>query len=435
MEAHSGSAGPVLPGAEEYVRWAAPDCPAIDIRRNVLEGVQGEVVSALNAVPRRGAETGGLLLGRWSGNELSIESFEPVPCEHRFGPSYQLSKADMQVLDETCLRFRAGPRDGLAIVGFYRSVTRPVFGLAAEDQRLFSTYFPDPRHVLLLIKPSRLQPGVADFFFWRNGQLVGGGQPRLFPFRRQTDVEPPKPALPEEPERIERHEPPRVVTEQKPDVAPRALPGRQPARDSRPRYWLLPVLALAFTAIGCVLGYFYSRYSRPRPHEAERVRVVQAPQPVQPPPVRQLPGEPNPAPRLQERQRAPAPAPPAEHVEHSLSTHDQVAALIYRWADAVRRGDVENAARLYVSPSEGLRDLHGILARHGRLAVNRVSNIEVVPEGGNLATAKFRRHWETAGGPKYAVEQEERLRLLRGGNGWRIISAHQGRTFWIYRGR
>jgi len=59
--------------------------PAVHFSTRVLEGVRAEVLEAFHAVPRRGAETGGILLGRIAVNGILVQDFEPVLCEHRFG--------------------------------------------------------------------------------------------------------------------------------------------------------------------------------------------------------------------------------------------------------------------------------------------------------------------------------------------------------------
>ncbi len=94
-----------------------------------MEGIEQEVAEAFAAVPRRGAETGGILLGTRDGDRLVIEDFEPVPCEHRFGPSYRLSDADREGMAESVAWFRACAQPGLSVLGYYRSHTLPDFAL------------------------------------------------------------------------------------------------------------------------------------------------------------------------------------------------------------------------------------------------------------------------------------------------------------------
>ena len=143
---HSGSPSDSQPGIEtDYVEWSAPGSPSIAIRRRVMEGIHQEVGEAFAAVPRRGAETGGILLGTRDGDRLVVEDFEPVPCEHRFGPSYRLSDADCEAMAESLEWFRACARPGLSVLGYYRSHTLPDFALSEADEELLRSHFADPR--------------------------------------------------------------------------------------------------------------------------------------------------------------------------------------------------------------------------------------------------------------------------------------------------
>ena len=100
-----------------YITWKAPGSPVVRFRRRVMEAIMNEVTTVFSAVPHRGAETGGILLGAKSGDEILIDDFEPAPCEHRFGPSYRLSDADGLALEETLAWFRSGAHQQLHAVG------------------------------------------------------------------------------------------------------------------------------------------------------------------------------------------------------------------------------------------------------------------------------------------------------------------------------
>src|SRR5258708_34337149 len=62
------------------------------------------VQEGFKALPRRGLEIGGLLIGtaRAAGNltVVDVDDFEPVESEHATGPSYVLSDADRRLLKE-----------------------------------------------------------------------------------------------------------------------------------------------------------------------------------------------------------------------------------------------------------------------------------------------------------------------------------------------
>lgn len=240
---------------------------SIRLRLSVMNAIQGEVMEGFTAVPRRGAEVGGILLGRMhdNGQEVTIEDFEPAPCEHRFGPSYHLSPDDVRNFEETLEWFRPGPHRDLSVVGFYRSHTRYGFFLSEEDQKLLSKYFPEPASVFLLIKPLRVQSSVAGFFFWEGGRLREDGALAAFPFGLPPVEEEPWIAVPSDAV-VETPAP--VVAAPEPEPAPPPAP---PAPELPPPFrltpafaqraprsranWVWPVLTVIMVIAGAVLGY------------------------------------------------------------------------------------------------------------------------------------------------------------------------------------
>jgi hypothetical protein len=109
----------------EYLTWDTPESQPIAIRRRAMDGIHREVSEAFAAAPHRGAETGGILLGRREEDRIVVEDFEPVPSEHRFGPSYRLSDTDRELLQETLEWFRGVAQPGVSVLGLYRSHTLP----------------------------------------------------------------------------------------------------------------------------------------------------------------------------------------------------------------------------------------------------------------------------------------------------------------------
>jgi hypothetical protein len=142
------------------------------------------------AVRRRGAEVGGVLLGKIEpGSDhtlITVENFEAVPCEYAHGPSYILSPADLQKFRNALARFEPSTRgNDIYTVGYYRSHTREGLGPDDQDIRFFREYFPDPLHVLLLVKPFATKASLAGFFIQENGVLNPEKSYLEFPFRRR----------------------------------------------------------------------------------------------------------------------------------------------------------------------------------------------------------------------------------------------------------
>ena len=144
------------------------------------------VREGFKALPRRGLETGGLLIGTKSkaGNHVVVDvcDFEPVESEHATGPSYLLSETDRRLL-ETRIAARKAAGDGLSIVGFYRSHTRRDFAMTVEDASLsHSTYFRNASDVFLLIKSNEEGPPTGGFIIREKGKVVSSSPYVQFPF-------------------------------------------------------------------------------------------------------------------------------------------------------------------------------------------------------------------------------------------------------------
>lgn len=148
-----------------------------------------EVMRGFGAIPRRGAEVGGILLGHAEVGDrivVHVEDFEPVLCEHKRGPSYLLSEADVARFAEALAKHRFSPDKTIYAVGCYRSHTREGLGLSPEDTGHFESYFPDISDVFLLIKPYATKVSLAGFFFREEDGRMRTDAPYLeFPFRRK----------------------------------------------------------------------------------------------------------------------------------------------------------------------------------------------------------------------------------------------------------
>lgn len=190
----------IQPRESEYVWWRRRGSPiAVRLRQPAMEALYREVMEGFNALPRRGMEVGGILLGVRNADSVTVEDFEPVISEHRLGPSYLLSDTDIEGLRESIDWFGSGSRANLSVVGFYRSHTRSEFSSTEDDEKLFAQHLPEGAGVFLLIKPLRQQTAVADFFFWEDGRLREASTPLHFPFEGVAEETPPEPSAPPAP--------------------------------------------------------------------------------------------------------------------------------------------------------------------------------------------------------------------------------------------
>ncbi len=140
----------------------------VHIPVEVIANLGTESLVAFKRVPRRGLETGGILLGRTEFRDDTttfwIEGFAPIESEHRFGPSYVFSDSDLAHLQAELTK------NGSASLGIYRSQTRSE-RLAIEDAdvALFEKCFGQADILFLMLAPV-LRTGA--FFFRADGDLT-----------------------------------------------------------------------------------------------------------------------------------------------------------------------------------------------------------------------------------------------------------------------
>jgi hypothetical protein len=174
--------------ASGYYLWeAAGRGFEVHVNLDAIDALLAEIMRGFGAVPKRGAEVGGLLLGsieRGAVTIVRIDDFEPVECGYTRGPSYLLSPEEREAFDEACVRWRPDAAKDRYAVGFYRSHTRDGLSLEPEDVDLMDRCFSGPSHVALLVKPFATKAGPAGFFFRENGAFQET-TPLEFPFRRR----------------------------------------------------------------------------------------------------------------------------------------------------------------------------------------------------------------------------------------------------------
>ncbi len=173
--------------APQAYRWKVSGKPlAIEVRLDVVERLDQEVVRTFRAITSRGSEIGGLLLGHVrQGPEpvVVIEDYETVACDYQRGPLYLLADEDHRRLQEALARRQQASPADLRVVGYFRSNTRKELQLDDEDVAILKRYFSDPLQVCLLVKPFASKANLAGFFLWE------GGEPQrksdlTFPFNR-----------------------------------------------------------------------------------------------------------------------------------------------------------------------------------------------------------------------------------------------------------
>ena len=172
-----------------YVWKPAGKSISVQIQFDVIDRILLEVMRGFGAVPKRGAEVGGILLGTMEVHDehtlIKVEDFEIIDCDHASGPSFILSEEDRAGFAESMERWRQGPDRRIYAVGYYRGHTREGICLAAEDLAMLEEYFPDPSSIALIVKPYATKVSMAGIFFREDGQFKADASAMEFPFRRK----------------------------------------------------------------------------------------------------------------------------------------------------------------------------------------------------------------------------------------------------------
>ncbi len=170
-----------------YVWEVAGKRVSVHLSLDVVDRMLAEVMRGFGAVPKRGAEIGGVLIGTIEHGETTIvrvEDFEAVACEYKRGPSYLFTDEDHAAFEQAAARWQPDASRPAYAVGIFRSHTRDGMSLAPEDVELMEEFFPSPAHVALLIKPYGTKVSSAGFFF-REETGFQSSTPLEFPFRRR----------------------------------------------------------------------------------------------------------------------------------------------------------------------------------------------------------------------------------------------------------
>jgi hypothetical protein len=245
---------------------------SVHLSLDVVDRLLQDSMRGFGAVPKRGAEVGGVLLGTLEstdGPRVRVDDYELVPIEYKRGPSYLLSDTDLEAFTEVMGRLRS--RTELAPVGFFRSQTRDAAGLTPEDLELLDRFLPQPETVVLLIKPYATRVSTAGFYFQEDGRYQDGPPLVEFPLRRR-DLAPddPGPAPEREEPRVSRPFPPHRADSEPSDSAlsdagsATATPLVRDAGQQTPRpRWIWFPLSFIFLLLGVLLGFQAASTMRP----------------------------------------------------------------------------------------------------------------------------------------------------------------------------
>jgi hypothetical protein len=124
----------VFPNGEDLLFGDDPDW-SLAVPKVLIGQLWPFVNGGARMLPGRGLEVGGLLVGpKVEGGPIVVDGFIPLPIEYRYGPSYQMSPADMARIAPVIESIQLDPSK--AIVGFYRSRTRGDEALRSSDYEI-----------------------------------------------------------------------------------------------------------------------------------------------------------------------------------------------------------------------------------------------------------------------------------------------------------
>jgi hypothetical protein len=248
--------------APGYYVWFVPGkTVSVRISLDMVDRLSSEVMTGFGAIPRRGAEVGGILMGTIEAAVVTIDDFVPVPCEHKRGPSYLLSEADAAAFEAAYERCRPAPGKTQYAVGYYRSNTRDQTSLADEDRAICARYFAAPDNVVLFIKPYASKVSTAGFITYEDGRLEDHSALE-FPFRRNEMEGSAPPKRRPFTERIPRPEPvaQRMLEARDHDEPPRPpdnpvlTPATAAPANSRSKGWFWIPLSILALLVGILAG-------------------------------------------------------------------------------------------------------------------------------------------------------------------------------------
>jgi hypothetical protein len=172
---------------------------SVECSRDVAEQLRLAALDGLLALPRVGMGIGGLLLGSGNRNRIRILDSMAIPCGHSNGPSFVLTSQEIAHALESIAAVVP-----LQVVGCYLSKTRGPSVLTEQVADLFQALCPAPWQVMLLLRPSTVDPSRAILFVRDpDGKAVVGGEQELTPeekrqpeeLDREKEAMPPVPAL------------------------------------------------------------------------------------------------------------------------------------------------------------------------------------------------------------------------------------------------
>ena len=181
---HRFSAGSLgaLVAVLEQLRIDTTDGLSLHLPPSVARELACRITEAGNALPKRGLEVCGLLLGDHSDKEFTVNSMIPMPCQYPQGPAFRMSEGEL----DANLRFAQTLGN---VLGIYRSRNDGSLDLDDQDKLLIGLFSRQPIPVLV-IRQQKEAPGEGRLLIWGDnvGVFSAGQQNALLLDERMVDL-------------------------------------------------------------------------------------------------------------------------------------------------------------------------------------------------------------------------------------------------------
>ena len=127
--------------------------------RDLIEELADLLLGSDEFSPWRGIEVGGVFFGTTETDGVHIRCFRSIMSDHQHGPSFKLSKRDLDGLtqllrdanQDKCLK-------GLVPVGWFHSAYNRAVATNEHDAAVHDHFFTEPWHVAMILKGSKYDP-------------------------------------------------------------------------------------------------------------------------------------------------------------------------------------------------------------------------------------------------------------------------------------
>ena len=150
----------------EQIDIVTPDGLRLRLPSGLAQDLACRIADAANALPKRGLEVCGLLLGEHSENEFAVKSLIPFTCRYAEGPAFRVSERELR--DTLQVAHTLGD-----VVGIYRSRNDGSLDLDHQDRLLIDLLARRPMPVLV-VRQQKNTAGEGRLLIWGAGTGAGG---------------------------------------------------------------------------------------------------------------------------------------------------------------------------------------------------------------------------------------------------------------------